>query len=166
MSLDGGSIDFTNRMGLNWFSLVIVQWMNFGLLCIAMVVNSVATEKYPDPVNNIYTEEQLPSPKEALDQLNVRWEKVARDCNLTADERDHLMFFCIQNLYKVYNNRVVYTLADYFKQVLQSHELEKDWSVILSDAPQEKRLQALCQYERIIHINVFMPAWKSVKVNL
>lgn len=87
-------------MSLNWFSLLVLQWMNYGLLCIAMVVHS--TRYHQDLVNPIWFNEQLPSPQEAMLQLNVLWEKIAIDCNITIDERDHLMFSCIQNLYKVY----------------------------------------------------------------
>ena len=99
MSLKDTPINYTYRMSLNWSSLLILQWMNYGLLCIAMVVNS--TRYHQDLVNPICFDGLLPSPEEALSQLNVIWEKIAIDCNITIDERDHLMFSCIQNLYKV-----------------------------------------------------------------
>lgn len=101
MSLTDVPINYTSRMSLNWFSLLTLQWMNYGLLCIAMVVNSLAVKRYPDLVKVISFEEQLPSHQEALVQLNMIWNKVAQDCNLTTDKRDILISSCIQNLYKV-----------------------------------------------------------------
>ena len=49
-------------------------------------------------------------------------------------------------------------------QVLQSQELKFNWSVLANCNATHESLQALCQYEKTMHTNVFLPAWKSVKV--
>ena len=60
----------------------------------------------------------------------------------------------------LYNNFLCMIL-----QVLQSQELKFNWSVLANcDATHDECLQALCQYEKTIHTNVFLPAWNSVKV--
>uniref|UniRef100_A0A1X7UCD1 RING-type domain-containing protein n=1 Tax=Amphimedon queenslandica TaxID=400682 RepID=A0A1X7UCD1_AMPQE len=148
MSLKDTPISYTHRMSLNWFSLLVLQWMNYGLLCIAMVVNS--TRHHQDLVHPIWSNEQLPSPQEAMLHLNVLWEKIAIDCNITIDERDCLMFSCIQNLYKAF----------------MKHELQSHWSILNSNntcTTQDEFLKALRQYEITVHTNVFVPAWNSLK---
>lgn len=97
MSLDSGeSISYTYRKSLNWLSLLMLQWMNYALLCVSMIVHPVSAQ-------------HLPSPKDALKQLESLWEKVALESNLTFEERDSLMLSCVYNLYKVYViNNIIY----------------------------------------------------------
>ena len=90
MSFNDESLEYTYRRSLNWLSLLILQWMNYGLLCVSMAVRPV------------FNASHLPSPKLALQKLELLWNKVALESNLTYEERDSLMFSCVHNLYKVY----------------------------------------------------------------
>lgn len=140
------SLLYTYRSSLNWLSLLVLQWMNYGLLCISMIVGSISVELQP----LIHDAELLPQPHEVLVQLDMLWERVAMDCNLTSDERDSLLFTCVQNVF----------------HILQKSMLKENWS-ILSDAnaTKDQRFDALCKYEQLIHTEVFLPAWRSVKVS-
>ena len=88
MSFNDESLEYTYRRSLNWLSLLILQWMNYGLLCVSMAVHSVNAKR-------------LPLPDNVLMNLKLLWNKVALESNLTYEERDCLIFSCVYNLYKV-----------------------------------------------------------------
>lgn len=152
--LNEESLTFTYRQSLNFQSLVVLQWVNYALQCVSAFVHSNWDAQ-------IVTEERLrefPEPQEALHELNMLWDKIGQACNLSSDERDTLLFACVQNIFKVLGT--THTLS----------ALREYWTILTgkgSSIEEQDRIecyQALCQYEQIIHNQVFLPAWESVKV--
>ena len=94
MGLNNDHLYYTSRHGLNWQSLLLNQWMSYGMLCACIVINPDIIKKMPflhDTSNIDY----------CLSKVTMLWDKLQFDCNLTREDRDSLVFLCIQNFYEV-----------------------------------------------------------------
>ena len=94
MSINNDHLHYTSRHGLNWQSLLLNQWMSYGMLCACIVINPEIIKKMPflhDTSNIDY----------CLSKVTMLWDKLQLDCNLTREDRDSLVFLCIQNFYEV-----------------------------------------------------------------
>ena len=94
MSISNDHLYYTSRHSLNWQSLLFNQWMSYGMLCACIVINpeiTVNTTFLSDTSNIDYS----------LSKVTMLWDKLQFDCNLTREDRDSLVFLCIQNFYEV-----------------------------------------------------------------
>ena len=87
---------FTKRQSLTWFSLIFTQWMNYGLLCLSLVVKPIT-----DISSSPFQQRSGIIPL-CLERLRELWGLLMSEFSLTNEERKRLVIHGIQNLYKVY----------------------------------------------------------------
>ena len=84
---------FTKRQSLTWLSLIFTQWMNYGLLCLSLVVKPISSSPFQTRSDIIPM---------CLERLKELWDLLMSEFSLTIEERKRLVNHGIQNLYKVY----------------------------------------------------------------
>ena len=94
MSLNNDHLYYTSRHGLNWQSLLLNQWMSYGMLCACITIKPEIIAKIPFLHNTSNIDD-------CLSKVTVLWNQLQYDCNLTREDRDFLVFLCIQNFYEV-----------------------------------------------------------------
>ena len=94
MSINNDHLYYTLRHGLNWQSLLLNQWMSYGMLCACIVINPEIIKKMPFLHNTSNIDY-------CLSKVTMLWDKLQLDCNLTREDRDSLVCLCIQNFYEV-----------------------------------------------------------------
>ena len=94
MSINNDHLYYTSHHGLNWQSLLLNQWMIYGMLCACIVINPEIIEKKPFLHNTSNIDY-------CLSKVTMLWDKLQFDCNLTREDRDSLVCLCIQNFYEV-----------------------------------------------------------------
>ena len=91
---ENNSLYYTSRKSLTWHSLLFTQWMNYGMMCLSIIINPSNAKQLPfhdkPSIVNV-----------CFNNLKALWQMLTTDCCLACEDTELLADYGAQNLYKV-----------------------------------------------------------------